>query len=306
MIEAYEVARSIAERHRLCGPLRQLDDGGINHVFAIESATRPLIIRFAVGAARAHEFESEAWCLTAAQEAGIPSPKPVAFGMMGNVPYGIQTFIAGSSGTHAYSCDVWHQLGRFAQRVARIPLTGATPASLYTRFGRNPEIAWDNHIRYNVDALGVGDDLQRLGVYPAGLADALRQTFLSLKPLAASAGLTHGDLAPRNLIHGDEGYVLIDWGAASIAPAPWSDLEVVYSWSLADPAVKAQDVEAFADGCGIGLATNRDTVIALCVLHHIDLVRWSMENDPGLLDHYADRASAVIDAWRSSGGGKST
>jgi hypothetical protein len=225
---------------------------------------------------------------------------------MRNVPYGIQTFIAGRFGREAPTCDAWYQLGRFALRTARIPLTAETPASLYTRFGRDPQIAWDNHIRYNVDALGVGDDLQRLGVYPAGLADALRQTFLRLKPLASSVGLTHGDLAPRNLIHGDEGYVLIDWGAASIAPAPWSDLEVVYSWSLADPAVKAQDVEAFADGCGIGLAANRDTVTALCVLHHVDLVRWSMEYDPGRLGHYADRAAAVIDAWRPSGGGKST
>lgn len=300
MINATEVARAITALHGLAGPLRQLDDGGINHVFVLDDSAHPLIIRFAIGQPRPGEFEIEEWCLNAALHVSIPSPRPIAIGTIHGLPYGIQTFVPGPSGETADPVEAWHRLGGFAAQIARIPLTETAPAGLFSRFGRDLQKAWHAHIRYNIDALGINDPLQSLGVYPSSLTGVLTETFARLGPLGASAGLTHGDLAPRNMILSPNGNTLIDWGAASTGPAPWSDLEAVYVWSLTDPTVTPEHVQSFADGCGINLSANRHTITALSVLHQMDLVRWAAENCPEQLDHHCRRAVEVIEAWRGS------
>jgi aminoglycoside phosphotransferase (APT) family kinase protein len=299
-----DLARRIAERHGRNGSTVSVlaGSGLVNHVFMAGSGSDRMVIRFAIDPRRPDEFEVEQWCQARAGAHGVPVAAPLARGVLDGVPYSLQEFVPGVPGTALPRDGAWERLGRFAASVSEIVPGEDAPDGLFTRFGRDLPAAWRAHIDYNLGALGEGDPLLALGVYGAGDAPSLGAAIGALRDAPLTFGLTHGDLAPRNMLVREDGQVvLIDWGGASAGPAPWTDLETVYRWHLAgDPPegfevpVAGDDLAAFARGCGVDLGTVTPLLEALVLLHSLDLARWALDIRPDLLQHHAEGAATSV------------
>jgi aminoglycoside phosphotransferase (APT) family kinase protein len=298
-----DLAQRIAERHgagtSAVSPLA--GSGLVNHVYVAGSGAGRVVIRFAIDPMRPDEFEVEQWCQSRARAAGIPVAAPLARGALDGVPYSVQEFVPGVAGTRLPPADAWERLGRFAARVSTIVPGEDAPGGLFSRFGRNLEAAWRKHVEYNLAALGEDDPLLVRGVYAGADAPALASAIRGLRDAPLTFGLTHGDLAPRNMLVRENGQaVLIDWGGASAGPAPWTDLEMVYRWHLADlpegfeVPVTAGDLAAFARGCGVDLVAATPFLEALVLLRSLDLARWARDIRPDLLPHHAAGAARSV------------
>jgi aminoglycoside phosphotransferase (APT) family kinase protein len=298
-----DLARRIAERHGADPSALTLlaGSGLVNHVYVAGSGADRVVIRFAIDPLRSDEFEVEEWCQSAARAAGVPVAAPLARGSMDGVPYSMQEFVPGVPGTALFPADAWERLGRLTAAVSAIQPGEDAPAGLFSRFGRDLPSAWRAHVEYNLGALGEHDPLLARGVYRAGETHELAAAIDGLLDLPLTFGLSHGDPAPRNMILPEDGEaVLIDWGGASAGPAPWSDLEMVYRWHLADlpegfdAPVGGDDLAAFAHGCGVDLAAATPLLEALVLLRSLDLARWALDIRPDLLPHYAEGAALSV------------
>lgn len=302
------LARLIAARHGVDpGTVSTAAPGRVNAVHLAGSGSERVVIRFALDPARPDEFEVEQWCQARAGEAGVAVAAPLGRGVLDGVPYSVQAFVPGVPGTTLLAADAWERLGRSAAAVSEIETGEDAPGGLFSRFGRDLPAAWRAHLDYNRDALGGDDPLIALRVYRTDQEPALAAAIGELGDARLTFGLSHGDLAPRNLIVRDDGEgVLIDWGGASAGPAPWTDLETIYRWHLADlpegfeVPVTAADVSAFARGCGVDLAAVTPLLEALVLLHALDLARWAMDARPELLPHYATGAAQAVRRFLSA------
>lgn len=69
-----------------------------------------------------------------------------------------------------------------------------------------------------------------------------------------SFGLSHGDLASGNvLVRPDGALVLIDWGAATCGPVPYTDLLILEHNHASDDDPSIKDLAAYAVGYGLDL-----------------------------------------------------
>lgn len=248
--------------------------GGVeNHVYRVRGPGLDGVLRTPVDPAGRDTYPLEAWAIGAARAAGVATPPVVAIG---------EAFLLLEYWSpEGELADPWRALGERAVAVARIPLADA-PDDLFPRFGRDLPAAWRAHVRYNVEALGPEDPL--LGSYPAADRERIRELIAPLEAYPFAHGLAHGDLAPRNLIPRSGGPALIDWGAATTGPAPWTELQRVYQEQPSDA------LAAFAAGAGIPLdADTRSLLHRLTVLRTLDLARWAREHRPDLAADYAAR-----------------
>jgi aminoglycoside phosphotransferase (APT) family kinase protein len=307
-----DLARRIADLHGLGASAVSLTAGSglVNHAYVAGSEAERVVIRFPIDPRRPDEFEVEQWCQSRARAAGIPVAAPLARGVLDGVPYSLQEFVPGVAGTWLPPTDAWERLGRFAAEVSAIVPGEDAPAGLFSRFGRDLRAAWCDHVEYNLGALGGSDPLLAHAVYAPGDAPALVRGIRGLRDARLTFGLTHGDLAPRNMLVRENGEaVLIDWGGASAGPAPWTDLETVYRWHLAElpegfqAPVTAGDLAAFARGCGVDLAAVTPLLEALVLLRSLDLARWALDIRPDLLPHYAAGATRSVHRYLALGSG---
>src|SRR5581483_10627212 len=148
--------------------------GVVNRVFVVRTESDPVVVRIAADSLRADEFEVEEWCLGRATEYGIPGPHVIARGNILGTTYLIESFIQGRCGIDEASVDTWRLLAEYGEAVQAIPVTDDAPQGLFSRFGRNPRVAWDAHLAYNLDQLEENDPLLRLKVYRAEQQDELR------------------------------------------------------------------------------------------------------------------------------------
>ncbi|NQX26429.1 phosphotransferase [Microbacteriaceae bacterium VKM Ac-2854] len=248
--------------------------GGVeNHVHRVRGPGLDAVLRTPVDPACADTYPLEAWAIGAARAAGVPSPPVLALGE--------RVLVLEYWAPQGELTDPWRRLGALAAAVARIPLDSA-PDALFSRFGRDLPAAWRAHVRYNVAALTPDDPL--LGAYPAADRERLRELIAPLAFAPFAHGLAHGDLAPRNLIPRAAAPALIDWGAASTGPAPWTELQRVYQEQPPDA------LAAFAVGAGVTLDSDILALLhRLTVLRSLDLARWAREHRPDLAPAYAAR-----------------
>ncbi|MGY4858829.1 aminoglycoside phosphotransferase family protein [Cryobacterium sp. AP23] len=269
--------------------------GVVNEVFRVQGAGFDWVVRFSADPERPNEFPVEVWAMRAARQAGIPVPDVVGSGRLDGRPYLVLQYCEPMLDGPA---DPWTWLGRYARSVSRLPLDGA-PEAVFSRFGRDLPAAWRAHLAYNLDALGADDPLQRDGAYSAGERSGLRALLTDLQTAPFDFGLAHGDLAPRNLIAPlrPAAPVLLDWGAASTGPAPWTDLQQVYQWAVHDRTIAPAALAAFAAAAGTPMteATER-TLVRLTVLRFLDLARWARERRPELYPDYLAACAAGIRA----------
>jgi hypothetical protein len=183
-------------------------------------------------------------------------------------------------------------IGMMLSRViSTIPIGDDAPPGLFNRFGRDLPSAWAQHLTYNLDQLDDDDPLLGLDVYqPEGQA-GLRTALQSLRAAHLTFGLSHGDLALRNLlVDHPHPPVLIDWGAASTGPMPHTDL--LYLLAHRDESGNPNDgeVAAFAVGYGVDLDRVLPELSAMRTLSALDLVRWARERRPDRLAYFVAAA----------------
>ncbi|MET0844133.1 MAG: aminoglycoside phosphotransferase family protein [Mycetocola sp.] len=272
-----------------------LRGGNQNHVVRVNGGGRDLVVRFAkVSDQVADPFDVEAWCLRAAATAGIPSSPMVARGWLDGLSYLVVDYVAGSTAS-ASDPGAWRSIGRFASVLAELDVTDA-PETLFSRFGRDLDAAWLAHLDYNRAALTEGDELVDLGVYRPDERSRLLSLLDSLQQRSLPQGLIHGDMSTRNLL-GGERHTLIDWGAATVGPVVWGDLERIHRWKLLeDPESAVSDV-AWANVLeGSGLTDTEATTVVreLTVLQALDVIRWALEVRPDRLSSLVPQSTALL------------
>lgn len=267
----------------------------------VNGGGRDLVVRFArVSDQVADPFDVEAWCLHAAATAGIPSSPVVARGWLDGLSYLVVEYVAGSS-VSASDPRAWRSIGRFATVLARLDVTDA-PEGLFSRFGRDLDAAWLAHVDYNRAALTEGDELVALDLYRPDERTRLLHMLDSLQQRSLPQGLIHGDMSTRNLL-GGERYTLIDWGAATVGPVVWGDLERIHRWKLLEDAESAVSDVAWANVLeGSGLTDTEATTVVreLTVLQALDVIRWALVVRPDRLSGLIPQSTALLRAATNS------
>lgn len=279
--------------------VERLPGGFVNHAFRVTRATgHDLVVRVPADPrhgdadAYAAEYALEAWAATAAGATGVPVAEPVAHGRVDGVPYAVSRYV-----THAADPvgAPWTWLGRYAALVATADLAGA-PDGVFTRFGTDLGVAWSAHLAYHAAQLDGDDPLLRDGAYRS--AASVRRRLDVLAGAGLRHGLAHGDLAPRNLVPRgpDEPPVLVDWGAASTGPAPWTDARRVFERAFVDHEITARDYDEFAAAAGLSSVAGTRIVAALTAVHLVDVVRWARDRRPSLVVEHVARCRRGLDA----------
>jgi aminoglycoside phosphotransferase (APT) family kinase protein len=269
--------------------------GVVNAVVRVRGSGFDWVVRFPVDPSRPNEFPLEEWAMGAARRAGIRVPDVVGSGLLDDVPFLVLEYIEPAV---AAPENQWACLGRYARAVSGVPLTEA-PDAVFSRFGRDLPAAWQAHLAYNLGVLGTDDPVLHDGGYTIEQQSALRALLTELGSARFEHGLAHGDLAPRNLIWRGrtEEPVLLDWGAASVGPAPWTDLQRVYQWAVHDQTVPRAALDDFAAAAGLPLTDDTERMLVrLTVLRFLDLARWARERRPDLYPDYLAACSAGIHA----------
>lgn len=279
--------------------VERLPGGVVNHAFRVaRAAGGDVVVRLPAdplhGSADdyADEYGVEAWAADAAGAAGVPVAAPVAHGRLDGVPYSVSRYVA-----HAVEPvrAPWTWLGRCAALIATADLTGAPPG-VFTRFGADLDLAWSSHLSYHAAQLDRDDALLHDGAYRS--AGSVRRRLDVLAAGRLRHGLAHGDLAPRNLVPRGPGRppVLVDWGAASTGPAPWTDARRVFERAFVDHEIAARDYDEFAEAAGVSSASGARTVAALAAVHLVDVTRWARERRPALYAGHLARCRRGLDA----------
>jgi aminoglycoside phosphotransferase (APT) family kinase protein len=295
-----EVVLEVAHRHGLpISPVGQLRGvGSVNHVFCLGSGAERCVVRTPIDGLRNDEFEVEHWCLEQAAQQGIPSPRVLGRGDVSGTPYIVQTYVEGTA-PNERDLTAWGTLGRYG-RLAHGFVWTAGPDSLFTRFGRDPDNAWRQHLQYNADQLTGIDPLIGLGVYAASTQPRLHGVVSRLLDHKLTHGLRHGDLAPRNLLITPDGSrVLLDWGQASVGPVPHGDLLAAYRSHTVEGHPTATELDVFSDALGEPLAMLRPVLDDVLVLEALDRVRWALDNRPDRVADLVRDARTTVSTFAS-------
>ncbi len=258
--------------------------GSVNHVFCLGAGVERYVVRIPIDVLREDEFEVEHWCLEQAAKHGIPGPEVVGRGNVLGTPYIVLTYVEGSVPDRG-DLAAWETLGQYGRLAHRLEWTSG-PDPLFTRFGRDPDDAWRQHLRYNAEQLTDADPLIGLGVYPVAQQPRFLDIIAELLEHDFAYGLRHGDLAPRNLLMTPEGSpVLLDWGQASVGPIPYGDLLAAYRSHLVKGQPTETELDVFSAALGLSLGTVNGSLDNLLILEALDRVRWALDNRP---DRVAD------------------
>ena len=300
----------VAARHGIpSGPIAgPAWPGVMNDVCLVGEIGDRVVVRARRERSALEEFEREAWCAAAVRDLGVRTPRILAHGVVGDVAYSVQEAVEGDSGERHRSNALWRHLGRTARMIASVDLRAA-PASLFTRFGRDPDAAWRAHLDYNLGELTRDDPLIGLGVYARSVLPALRHLVGSLGDRPIASGLVHGDLALRNLIvSGDGAPVLIDWGSASTGPVPHTDLVNLLRNRDGEAHPTDAEIDAFVAGFQeravsgeLGSGQLLGQARAARVLHGLDVARWAIDRAPDRLPDAVADARTVVAAYVAAG-----
>jgi aminoglycoside phosphotransferase (APT) family kinase protein len=273
--------------------IEALPGGAVNvtHRVALNDA-EDVVVRFPIDRLRANEFPVELWASRAAAEVGIPVARGLETGVQSGVPFLVSEYVEPSAEPLV---KPWSRLGQYARVIGSVELSDA-PRSLYSRFGDDLSSAWSSHLEYNLDSLTDEDPLRAAGAYAPDSAPLLRELLEGLSRQAFDFGLAHGDLAPRNLIAqgSDEPPVLIDWGAATTGPSPWTDARRVFEWLTFEHTITSEDYEEFSVAADLAGDDEQGVLVAMTALHVLDVTRWARDRRPDLYNDYVRRCRGTL------------
>jgi serine/threonine protein kinase len=268
----------------------RINIGVDNEVFLVESKRETFILR--VNDLNAFEyFLKEKWCYNRAKELNIPSPKVISIGKYKNKSYMVLEYIKGNCCTNIKSeklKQTWISLGKYAKTLSGIKVM---QYSEIENVSNAKEHFYKKYLQYNFDLLNVNDPLISRGLYSFKESKAIKSMLEILFNYPLGFRLCHNDISLENCILGEDSKLyLIDYGSAQIGPTPW--LEIFEMWMKFHYKGKfsIKEIEWFASGYGIEFQINEDVSLlkALTVLHLIDKIRWSLDNDKlSRFDYYS-------------------
>ena len=286
-------------------PVRRVEPilgrGVVNWVVKAEAGDVTVVVRLYRAAddrAALEGYRKEAWCLDRAHDIGLPGPRTLSTGMHEGRAYMVMTYVPGQSGDGVPMdvLGVWKELGGYAARIARIPVTGFGNRLVDPRSGRFEDSfhpSWRARVEYNIDRLEPDDPFMSLGIYAPSQQEQIRTHFREMLAQEWELALHHGDLVPENTIVDGAGDVhLLDWGAAAVEVWPEAvvaDLRRLLYLGKASPAA----VGWFLDGMELPdsrSARFRTRVERVMLLRAFDLARWAVENDAPRLEDIAAEA----------------
>lgn len=239
--------------------------GTVNEVFRVRGAEEDVVVRLNADPYRFGEFEKEAVRMAVARSHGIPVPEILETGRRDGFAFQIQSFVAG---THPSSSDlqVWEELG-------------ATVRRLHSISSPDDENPWRAQVEYGLSQLGASDELRQTGLLTAELSEDLEARWSELHDLPL--GLSHGDVALRNVLRPDDGsLVLLDWGSSEFDVVPFADLGGL----VGEIEPGTPPFTAFLSGYGADWKDLKETLRATATLKAVDLCRWAIERRPSDLD----------------------
>lgn len=257
---------------------------GVNRVFRVTAGGQRLIVRLNE-LAELHRFRKEAWCIERAASVGVPGPKVLAVGALGQYAYMLETDVPGRRGDKLgpeEQHSMWLALGALLRRIHDIPVSGfGDELSAMTTGG---EEQWAHYLAYNIDQLTPRDPLLEMGALAKHDQDQLRARFQFLAHAPLRFGLSHGDCSLFNAVVGEGGLTaVIDWGEAHAHVVPHYDIGVIQQVSLHDDS---RGFAAMLDGYGLDRSAYesvRPEILALRLLIATDKVRWARERRPDRL-----------------------
>ncbi len=273
-------------------PIREIEGAGtVNYVFVHgPDQGEQIVIRFNRDPLESSDYAKEFWSLTSAAKHGIPVPEPLAIGKLNDVPYIVQRFVPGPTAHDDRSAQLWFTLGTYARAINKIPINDA-PDALFPRFGRDLRANWQKHVAYNLAELTASDELLKIGVYAPEERDLIAAVFKKLEQDNLEFGLTHGDVAPQNVLLPSDGPpVLIDWGSACVGIVGVSDYLRIYT----DPQFSEADLISFAEGYGTPIPEIAELMQDVLLLNRIDVVRWAIDKRPDRVGELAGETRALI------------
>jgi aminoglycoside phosphotransferase (APT) family kinase protein len=269
--------------------MERIGKGLVNDVYVLSTHSSKSILRVDPTEPTAARFEKEAWCMGAAEKAGIPVPRALGLGMQAGRPYLLISYIDGTSGEEASEEDrrlIWRRLGEYARRIHSIRTEG------YGEDMTEPGVfdgSWSEYLEYNLSSLGSKDQLLARGIITSDESEMLESTFLELASAHLEFGLVHDDLSLENSILGSDGKVyLLDWGSAGVEAVPHMDLAEVLRSSLRE---ESPEFELFREGYGLSREAFEELkpeIRKLQLLRFTDKVRWAMDRKPELLEEKAE------------------
>lgn len=275
----------------------RLSGGAMNSVLRVVGDGTDWVVRSPLDLTRPDVFPLERWASRAAAACGVPVPEVLHVGSSGGVPVTVSRYVEPDPED---PLRPWWWLGRHATALAGARLDDA-PDALFSRFGRDLDRAWREHLAYNLACLSPDDHLLADGGYGAQDLETLRAWVRELQGLDVQHGLVHGDLAPRNLVSRGlhAAPVLLDWGSATSGPAPWDSLQRAYQAAAVEGEIPWSAVVDLAEGTGTVLDdTAERTLRRLTALRLLDLARWARDQRPDLYASYREAcATSLATLW---------
>lgn len=296
MMGASQIVSAVAQIHGLpdAPVTRPGRAGDVNDTVIVGSGLERYVLRTPLDGRLSSEYAIEQWCSDNARAGGIPTPRVLAIGVATGIQYSIQEFVDGVDGESLRSGALWRTLGEYAHIVNDRPIETA-PDQLFSRFGRDPVSAWRQHLDYNLVQLDGNDPLIGLGVYTTADQQWLRAVIEILADVPLQFGLSHGDMALRNLlVDPDSAPTIIDWGSAAIGPVPHTDLLNLLRNRDENENPNNQEIGQFCAGYGLDLRPLHDEVSAMQVSGAIDLMRWARDARPDRLKEAAGAARSPV------------
>lgn len=292
--DATLLARIVQEIGADDGSALRLHGGEVNVTHRVTAPTGDVVVRFPRDRRRHDEFPVERWATRTAAAAGLPVARTLSTGAVHGVPFIVSEYVAQSQEPVERP---WSWLGSYARTIGTFDLSDA-PASVFSRFGRDLEDAWRQHLAYNGAELRPDDPIAADGAYATSDLARIRSSLSGLEQTSFTFGLAHGDLAPRNLLSAGSAQppVLIDWGGATTGPAPWTEARRAYEWAFCDRTITEPEYAELLTALGLDPRSDNPTIAAMVVLHLIDVTRWPRDIRPDLYPAYVLRCRRGLDA----------
>lgn len=259
--------------------------GEVNKIFVVSTREQKYIVRFDPNETTTKRFEKERWCMEAAQQKNVLTPRIHELGLHDGHPYMIMEYIDGTSGDNLEETDfVWRKLGEYSRLIQGVNVGGYGEGMVEPGvFGDT----WERFIQYNISQLGDSNRLVVSKLLTQTETDLLLNVFTKLVDKPPKIGLFHYDLSLDNVIVIGERVYLIDWGSAQVGPVPHLDIAEILHSSL---DIDSHEFNQFLEGFKISrndFELLKPEILKVDLLMHADKLQWAMDKRTDLVTQFA-------------------
>lgn len=264
-------------------------------VAIVETSDARFVVRLK-SASQLSNFEKESWCLEEAHQRGIPVPRAISTGIVGERAYSLAHFVKESMPIpyDGNRLAVWRKLGSYAAKLNEIPVMGF--GSRMISEGHFELATWEQMLSPQLETAFCDDFWIKSGILKDHQEIRLRQSLSELASLQASSGVCQWDICCENALirNGNfEDVVLLDLEQAEAAPTPYYQLSSVAKTR----GFYSEETQAFIAGYGISeydLERMLPDLKRLSVLQTMSSVRWAQDRNPNWLERNVVNAKEAI------------